>query len=296
MINADSIKARLKQYAQNTGHTFQEALTYYVLERTIYRICKSKYSNHFVLKGGIFLYAVFNRDYERVTTDIDFLAKRISNSSSEMKAVFKDILSQNVDDAVIFDTESIRVEEITEFKEYHGIRVSVIGYLEKTRISVGIDIGFGDVIYPKAVKMEFPVLLDMDPPEINVYSVESAIAEKLQAIISIGFLNSRYKDYYDIFILSSKRSFSLFTLRNAITETFQNRHTPVPQQFPSFLSDFMNDPIHQNRWDAFLKKKKAMIQIPMKTVMNQIIVFTHPLFDESFTEDAIWIPETCSWQ
>ena len=106
----------------------------------------------------------------------------------------------------------------------------------------------------------------------------------------------RYKDYYDIFILSSKRSFSLFTLRNAITETFQNRHTPVPQQFPSFLSNFMNDPIHQNRWDAFLKKKKAMIQIPMKTVMNQIIVFTHPLFDESFTEDAIWIPETCSWQ
>ena len=103
-----------------------------------------------------------------------------------MKAVFKDILSQNVDDAVIFDTESIRVEEITEFKEYHGIRISVIGYLDKTRISVGIDIGFGDVIYPNAVKMEFPVLLDMDPPEINVYSVESAIAEKLQAIISIG--------------------------------------------------------------------------------------------------------------
>lgn len=111
MTNSDSVKARLKNFAIQTGHTFQEALTYYGLERTIYRISVSKYAEHFVLKGGIFLYAVFDRNYERATTDVDLLAQRISNSSDEMKRVFQDILSQETDDALVFDPESVTVEK-----------------------------------------------------------------------------------------------------------------------------------------------------------------------------------------
>lgn len=147
-MNADSVKARLKNFAMKSGCTFQEALTYYGLERAIYRISISEYAEHFILKGGIFLYAIFDRNYERATTDVDFLARRISNSREEM--------------------------------------------------------------------MEFPVILDMEPPRVNAYSLEPSIAEKLEAIIHNGYLNSIYKDFYDIYVLSKKYEFSYEMLRNAV--------------------------------------------------------------------------------
>ena len=170
-MNADSVKARLKKFAVERGYTFQEALTYYGLERTIYRISVSRHAEHFVLKGGIFFYAIFDRNYGRATTDVDLLARRISNSSVEMKEVFREIFAQDIDDALTFDVESVSVEDITEFKEYHGLHVSAVGYLDRTRIPVSIDIGFGDVIYPDAVKMDFPVILDMEAPRVNAYSL-----------------------------------------------------------------------------------------------------------------------------
>lgn len=157
MMNAESVKARLKNLAAKTGHTFHEALTYYGLERTIYRISVSPYAEHFILKGGIFLYAIFDGDYQRATTDIDLLARRISNSRDEMKAIFKDILAQDIDDSLIFDPDKISVTDITEFKKYHGLHISAVGYLGRTKIPVAIDIGYGDVIYPDVKKILFPV-------------------------------------------------------------------------------------------------------------------------------------------
>ena len=293
-MNADSVKARLKNFAVATGRTFQEALVYYGLERTIYRISVSRYAEHFVLKGGIFLYAVFDRNYERATTDVDLLARRISNSGEEMKRVFQDILSQNIDDALVFDTESITVEDITELKEYHGLHISAAGYLDRTRIPVGIDIGFGDIIYPDAVKMDFPVILDMEPPKVNAYSLESSIAEKLEAIIHIGYLNSRYKDFYDIYVLSKKYEFSYEKLQNAVTETFENRRTPMTMDSAAFGEEFLNDPIHQTRWKAFLKKKKALIQVSMSDAMDRIKVFVRPLLEG--TVKTKWDPEKGTWE
>ena len=208
-MNADSVKARLKNFAVSSGCTFQDALVYYGLERTIYRISISPYAGHFVLKGGIFLYAIFDRKYERATTDVDLLARRISNSAEEMKTVFRDIFSQDTDDTLAFDLDSITAEDIAEFKEYHGLHISAVAYLDRTRIPIGIDIGFGDVIYPDAVEMDFPVILDMEAPRVNAYSLESSIAEKLEAIVKNGFLNSRYKDFYDIYCALREISFQL---------------------------------------------------------------------------------------
>jgi predicted nucleotidyltransferase component of viral defense system len=241
-MNAESVKARLKNFAVSNGITFQEALTYYGLERTIYRISVSKYADHFVLKGGIFLYAILGRKYERATTDIDFLARRISNSSEEMKSVFRDILQQDADDALVFDLDSLTVENITEFKEYHGLNVSVAAYLDRTKISVCIDIGFGDVIYPDAVKMGFPIMLDMESPEIYAYSLESSVAEKLEAIVHNGHMNSRYKDFYDIYVISTKHSFSYEELKAAVTETFENSKTVMTLDTAAFKEEFVNDP------------------------------------------------------
>ena len=293
-MNADSVKARLKSFAIESGCTFQEALTYYGLERTIYRISVSQYANHFVLKGGIFLYAIFGRNYERATTDVDLLARRISNSGEEMKRIFQEILSQKIDDALVFDHESIAVENITEFKEYHGLHVSAVAYLDRTRIPIGIDIGFGDIIYPDAVQMDFPVILDMAPPRVNAYSLESSIAEKLEAIIHLGYLNSRYKDFYDIYVLSMKYEFSYEKLRKAVTETFENRGTQMTMDASAFGDEFLNDPLHQTRWKAFLKKKKALVQVSLDETMGRIKDFVRPLLEG--TERAQWKPDKGFWE
>ncbi len=279
-MNTDSVKAKLKNFAEENGITFQEALIYYGLERTIYRISVSNYSEHFVLKGGIFLYAIYDRKYERVTTDIDLLARRISNSSEEMKSVFQNILLQEVDDALVYDTKSIVVENISEFKEYHGLNVSITAYLDRTRIPVSIDIGFGDVIYPEAVKMDFPIMFDMDPPTVNAYSLESSVAEKLEAIIHNGFLNSRYKDFYDLYIISTTHSFSYTVLRNAVMETFENRKTNLTLDTAAFTEEFINDPMHQNRWKSFLKKKKALVDVSLAEAISKIRTFSTPLIKE----------------
>ena len=225
MISAASIKSRLKNIAIKENSTMQNELVTYALERTIYRMSISKYSDNFTLKGGIFLYALFNRQYPRATMDIDFLANKIANDSEFMKEVFTEIFLIQCDDALFFDLSSLKVENITEFKEYHGVNVSILALLEKTKIPVSIDIGFGDIVYPDRIKMDFPVLLDMEIPSVNAYSIYSAIAEKFEAIVSLGRYNSRYKDFYDIYAISQKHTLNGSDLYNALVETFNHRNT-----------------------------------------------------------------------
>ena len=184
MIRAISVKDRLKKQAMEDGKTMQDKLVTYGLERTIYRLSVSQYAERFTLKGGIFLYALFDGEYARATMDIDLLAQRIPNDAEKMKKVFNDIFSIECDDALRFDLNTLEVTNITEFKEYHGVNVSITGYLDRTKVPVSIDIGFGDVIYPERMKMEFPVLLDMEVPEVYAYSIYSVIAEKFEAIVS----------------------------------------------------------------------------------------------------------------
>lgn len=293
-MNADSVKARLKNFATKNGCTFQEALVYYGLERTVYRISVSPYGEHFVLKGGIFLYAAYNRKYSRATTDIDLLARRVSNSAEEMKGIFQNIFSQDIDDALFYDIDSVTVENITEFKEYHGIHVATVAYLDRTRIPVDIDIGFGDVIYPGAVEMEFPVLLDMEPPIVKAYSMESVIAEKLEAIVHNGYLNSRYKDFYDIYVLSKKYEFLYSDLRNAVIETFNNRKTELTMETAAFKKEFLDDPIHQTRWSSFLKKKKTIMNVTMSEAMTRIKTFISPVVEGC--KETKWNPEKGVWE
>ena len=295
-MNVDSVKARLKNFAVNSGCTFQDALVYYGLERTIYRISVSPYAGHFVLKGGIFLYAIFDRKYERATTDVDLLARRISNSAEEMKTVFRDIFAQNTDDALVFDLDSITAEDITEFKEYHGLHISAVAYLDRTRIPIGIDIGFGDVIYPDAVEMDFPVILDMEAPRVNAYSLESSIAEKLEAIVKNGFLNSRYKDFYDIYVLSEKYPFNYEKLNSAVTETFTNRNTPITMDTPAFSNEFLSDSMHQTRWNSFLKKKRALISVSMNDAISRIRTFVTPLLTQLRVPVTEWDPNEGCWK
>ena len=278
MISATSVKDRLKNQATASGRAFQELLLSYGLERTVYRLSMSEYKERFTLKGGIFLYALFDGEFARVTRDIDFLAKDMSNNVEDMKKVFEAIFSIECDDALRFDLGTLDVKDITEFKEYHGVSVSIIAYLDRTKVPVSIDIGFGDIIYPDRVKMDFPVLLDMEVPEVFAYSISSVISEKFEAIVSLGDANSRYKDFYDIFILADRYDFDGIELKEAIRETFEHRGTGFDDIF-AFTDDFLVSEIHQSRWEAFLKKKKALVNVELEKVVSLIKTMLLPIVD-----------------
>lgn len=297
MTNAISVKDRLKKQAMEDGKTMQDKLVTFGLERTIYRISVSSYAERFTLKGGIFLYALFDGEYARATMDIDLLAQRIPNDAEEMEKVFGDIFSIECDDALRFDLNTLEVINITEFKEYHGVNVSIVGYLDRTRVPVSIDIGFGDVIYPERMKMEFPVLLDMEVPEVYAYSIYSVIAEKFEAIVSLGLVNGRYKDFYDIYVLADRYNLDGYELKNAIIETFTQRGTGF-DDIVAFDDSFTEDVIRQGRWNAFIKKKKALVKAEFVETIQLLKELLLPIvksiqMDETFEKK--WDKDTKSW-
>ena len=273
-----SVKARLMNRGKTTGKTMQELLVAYGLERTIYRLSVSPYAENFTLKGGIFLYALFDGDYARATVDIDLLAQRIGNDTEKMKRVFTEIFSIETEDPLRFDFDSLDVHPITEFKDYHGVNASIMAYLDRTRIAISIDIGFGDVIYPERVKMEFPVVLSDESPRIYAYSLASCVAEKFEAIVSLGYENSRFKDYYDLYVLASKYDFDRRELQEAFKETFEHRNTGF-DDIVAFEDGFADDAIRQSRWNAFTRKKKTVIQVTLQETIDLIRSFVGPVVD-----------------
>ena len=276
MTNAISVKDRLKKQAIEDGKTMQDKLVTFGLERTIYRLSVSKYADRFTLKGGIFLYALFDGEYARATMDIDLLAQQIPNDAEEMKKVFREIFTIEYDDALRFDLNTLEVINITEFKEYHGVNVSIMGYLDRTKVPVSIDIGFGDVVYPERMQMEFPVLLDMAVPEVYAYSVYSVIAEKFEAFVSLGLANGRYKDFYDIYILADRYNLDGMELKKAIVETFTHRDTNF-NDIAAFEKGFTEDTTRQRRWRTFIKKKKALVEVEFEEVIQLLKKLLTPI-------------------
>ena len=264
----------------------------------MYRLSMSEYVERFTLKGGIFLYALFDGEFARATRDIDLLAKNMPNNVEDMKKVFEHIFSIECDDALRYDMDTLDVKNITEFKEYQGVNVSIMAYLDRTRVPVSIDIGFGDVIYPDRVKMEFPVLLDMEVPEIYAYSIYSVISEKFEAIVFLGDANSRYKDFYDIYILADRYELDGAELKEAIRETFEHRRTGFDDIF-AFKDDFIESEIHQSRWKSFLKKKRALVNAELGDVGDLLRALLLPIV-ESINSDtkyaANWDHESRSWK
>lgn len=298
MKSVASVKDRLKNQSKETGKTLQELYTVYGLERTIYRLSISKYKDNFTLKGGIFLYAVFEGNYARATTDIDFLAQKISNEIGDVRTIFEEIFSLEADDPLRFDLNTLSVTSITEFKKYHGVNVSIKAYLDKTEILISIDIGFGDVIFPGRTEMDFPVLLSDDVPRVYAYSLESSIAEKFEAIISLAYDNSRFKDFYDIYVLAHRYNYDGLALAEALTETFENRHTTM-NEIVAFEDGFADDPIRRSRWNSFVRKKKPMLHVTMEETIESIQEFLLPVVEsikagaefkkEWVSKDQTWI-------
>ncbi|MCP4756770.1 MAG: nucleotidyl transferase AbiEii/AbiGii toxin family protein [Proteobacteria bacterium] len=246
-----SVRQRLLNKARNDGRSFNELLQYFAMERFLYRLSKSRHVDGFVLKGALMLRAWRSPEF-RPTMDIDMLG-RISNDEAVILGLIEDILSTDVDpDGLDFDVASIRAERITEDADYEGIRIRFRGALGTARIAIQIDIGFGDVVFPKPESLELPTMLDYPPPRLWGYSRESTIAEKFEAMLKLRRLNSRMKDFYDIWLLSRRFDFSGETLTSAIKLTLEQRGTDIPDEIEAFSKDFIE--AKQIQWSAFRRR------------------------------------------
>ena len=239
---AASVKARLMNIAKESGKDFQSIILQYVQEKFLYRLSISKYADNFILKGAL-LFLAFDISRLRPTKDIDFLGIEISQDSETIKNIFKNILIIENNDGLVFDYQNIKFTEITERNKYRGLRIEFLTFLENTRINMQIDVGYGDKITAGPVSIEFPVLLDSQIPKLKAYSIESAFAEKFEAAVSINFLSSRMKDFYDIWFFASKYIFNSTDLYDAIFTTFDNRNTKIDDRDLVYSKKFMNDEI-----------------------------------------------------
>jgi len=247
-----SIRQRLLDLSKRENRPFGEVLQYYAMERFLFRLSKSKYADRFILKGALLL-AVWRSEVSRSTMDIDLLG-RIKNSEETITAAIRAILEQNViDDGIVYDASTIETEPISEDAMYRGVRVSFEATLAAARIRLKIDIGFGDSMYPAPQSQVFPVLLDQEAPCLLCYSRENAIAEKFEAMVKLGNLNSRMKDFFDIWLLSRYFSFDQAVLAKAQKLTFAQRETKIDTSVV-FSPEFSS--LKQVQWAAFRKRQK----------------------------------------
>ncbi len=250
-----SIKAKLQNKAKETNRSYAEVLRCFGMERFLYRFSKSKYVDKFVLKGAL-LFIAWDIPERRITLDIDFLA-RFDNEVTAIEAVIKDICHVDVNsDGLKFDSKTVVVRKIKEDADYEGVRVKFIGFLNSAHIPMQIDVGFGDIVYPKTKVINYPVILDLPKPLLNGYPKESVISEKFEAMIKLGLLNSRMKDFYDIWVIMRQFEFKGIHLVQAIKKTFNHRKTDTPQSKPLFVDEIYDEKSdRQVLWSAFLKAR-----------------------------------------
>lgn len=272
-----SVHDRLLNISKSRNLSYQTIVSRYIQERLLYRLSVSRYRDYFFLKGGALIYAIGGLD-ARPTVDIDFLGERISRDIATLTNVFKEVSAINYEpDGVTFEIESMTAEELMLNKEYNGVRLQVKAALHSLRESVSMDIGFGDVIYKGAQSIDYPVLLDEEPITLLAYSAETVVAEKFEAMIKLGLLNSRMKDFYDVYTILTGSNLNDEDLRKAIRATFENRNTVYDDSHPIFSEEFRNDSIRNNRWKAYLKKIKSNQDLQFNDVVTFILQRLVPL-------------------
>jgi hypothetical protein len=273
---AASIRDRLLNKARAEKLDYNLLLTRYALERMIYRLSISAERDRFLLKGALLFDLWFDVPH-RPTHDADFLGFG-SAEIPQVEAVFRDICRIEVDDGIVFDPDSVEAAEIRKEANYAGIRVTLLGMLDKARCPVQADIGFGDAVVPGPDEVDYPVLLaEMPAPHLRVYPRYTVVAEKLEALTSLGMLNSRMKDYFDLWVLVRYSEFDTQILIRAVAATFDRRQTRIPNGVPVGLSDeFANDSLKEKQWNAFLQKN-SIAPKPLSEVVTVLRDFLMPV-------------------
>ena len=294
---AASVLARLKNKAKESGRSYQLCMQLFCQEEFLRRLEKSEYAENLVLKGGLFIYSLTDFD-SRVTVDVDFLLRKIPNTPEQLKEILEKIIAVDTgNDFVIFEIKDIA--PIAVAKKYAGIGASIIARIKNTKTPFSIDFGVGDIIVPKQEKRKIPTQLsDFDAPMVNTYSIETTVAEKIDAILSLMEFSSRMKDYYDIYYLANKFDFDGTTLTEALKKTFENRnHNFTIEQFEQML-EFDSDDAMQKKWKAFIKKINTKTD-DFETVLKTIKLFLAKPFIaavENKTFDEKWSCVTNQWK
>ena len=249
---AASIRQRILNEAKRRGESFDYVASLYARERFLARLAASAHRNRFILKGAT-VFALWAETH-RPTRDLDFLG-RGNFDPGEAASVIRDIVEGPAGDGLLFDSAGITAETIREADEYRGVRVHLTATLDGARIRLQIDIGVGDVVTPPARQATLPTILDdFSPPRVRVYPPETIVAEKLQAMVKLGIVNSRMKDFFDVYVLASKCQFDEALLSKAVNRTFKRRRTAIPREAFALSEDFYEDRGKQTQWLAFLRK------------------------------------------
>lgn len=279
---AQSILVQLRNYARDVGENPQVIQLRYATERLMYRISKSEYADRFVLKGA-WLFFLWGEP-QRATRDVDF-AGHFTNSAEEVERIFREIIEADVDlqDALEFESDSLQLIQTQEGGEYHGFEIRVTARMGSSKLRIKVDLGFGDPLAEAPLTAELPAILDLPRPRVRIYSKEAVVAEKLEAIVKLGRITTRFKDYFDLFTLSREESFQGAKLQNQIEATFEHRRTDIPGSVPEGLEDaFAEEAESQKQWEAF--RRRANVRSGPSNFSDAIArvrAFAHPVLESS---------------
>lgn len=297
---AKSIRERLLNLAKAQEQNFNTLLTQYALQRLLYRLSISDYQHQFVLKGA-WLFVVWNNALHRPTRDVDLLGYG-ENDQHSLLTLFKAIavIVPEQDDGLVFDISSFSAEPIKKDGDYQGVRIQGKAALGSAIIPLQVDIGFGDAVTPAVQIAILPALLDLPAAQLRVYPVYTAVAEKFQAMVHLGALNSRIKDFYDVFVIANTQSLNSDSLHESIQATFERRATVLTQESVFIFSDrFKNDPNKAMQWQAFIKKNRLVCPLTFAELVTRIELFIQPIYQQIFTGLKItqqWDSTLWSWK
>jgi len=278
---AASVAGRLLDRARQTGDDYQTLLTNYCLERFLYRLGISPLRERFLLKGAQLLRAWTDHPY-RATRDLDLL-RRGDRSYQAIQDDIEAILSTQVEpDGTTFDASTIRLEAIRAEDEYAGTRATLLARCGTARLTLQIDMGMGDSVWPAPESCSYPTLLDFPGPSVLAYPREAVVAEKLEAMVVLGERNSRIKDFFDLHHLANRFDFNRATLAEAVRQTFERRHTPIPVEKPIGLTvDYWTNPSRPAQVRAFVRRAGLTLPEPFAEELTLVLgAFLLPVLDD----------------
>jgi len=295
---AASIRQKLRNLAHEREEDFDFVLRQYVMQRLLYRLSLSEYSGQFLLKGAL-LFWVWNENFHRPTRDIDLLSFG-DNDVPHLEAVFRQIVSQDEDDGLTFDVDSVSGVEIKQDADYSGVRITGFANLKNARIPFQVDIGYGDAVVPAAEEVKLPVYLDLPAPQLKAYPVYAVIAEKFQAMVMLGIANSRMKDFYDIRVIAHTMILDGNVLAQAIKATFETRKTIISTEALTLFNDeFKQDTGKNIQWNAFLNKNNITDEVDFSDVVTEIQEFIEPIYQSISENRSVtmqWLPDDFCWK
>ncbi len=295
---AASVRQRLRDLARARNEEHDYVLRQYVMQRLLYRLSCSDYSEQFLLKGAL-LFWVWNKEFHRPTRDIDLLSFG-DNDTPHLVDVFRQVVNVDDDDGLVFDVDSVNGVEIKEKADYPGVRLTGFTNLAKARIPFQIDIGFGDAVSPEPEEAQLPSFLDFPSPQLRVYPVYVVIAEKFQVMVMLGIANSRMKDFYDIKTIASTMALDGQILLEAIKATFERRKTDITTDpLYVFSDDFKQDKDKQTQWHAFLNKNGLEKRTNFSEIIGQLQSFLDPVYKTIAKQSDFqvqWLIDEFQWK